>query len=114
MTLQHPFARRFGMIWAAASVFQIPVIMLTAPTGSLLTDVLKAIAFGFALALLGGIVLLLGRKREDGALIPALVLVALVSFALAYPAMKGGALNGHFRASPHPAADAARRAPPAG
>jgi hypothetical protein len=114
MILQHPLVRRFGMIWAAAAVFQIPVVLLTAPTGGLLTDVLKAIAFGLALALLGGIVLLLGRKREDGALIPALILVALVSFALAYPAMKGGALDGRFKASPRPAADAAHRAPPAG
>lgn len=114
MTLQHPLVRRFGMIWAAAAVFQIPVVMLTAPTGSLPTDILKAVAFGFALALLGGIVLFIGRKREDGALMPAFILVALASFILAWPAMKGGALNGHFRVSPHPAADAAHRAPPAG
>jgi len=114
MTPQHPLLRRFGMIWAASAVFQIPVVLLTAPTGSLPTDVLKAIAFGFALALLGGVVLLIGRRREDGALIPALVLVALVSFILAWPAMRGGALNGHFKASPRPADAAGRPAPPAG
>lgn len=106
--------RRFGMIWAAASVFQIPVVLLTGPTGSLPTDLLKAIAFGLGLSLLGGIVLVLGRKREDGALMPAFVLVALVSFILAWPAMKGGALNGRFKVSPRPAADVGHRAPPAG
>jgi len=114
MTFDHPLVRRFGMLWAASAVFQIPVVLLTAPTGALSTDVLKAVAFGFGLALLGGVVLLVGRKREDGALIPALVLVALVSFVLAWPAMRGGALNGHFKASPRPADAAARRAPPAG
>jgi len=114
MTLQHPLARRFGMIWAAATVFQIPVVLLTGPTGELPTDVLKAAALGFALALFGGIVLLLGRRREDGALIPALVLVALVSFILAWPAMKGGARDSRFRPSHHPATGAVRPGPPAG
>lgn len=106
--------RRFGMIWAAATVFQIPVVMLIAPSGALLTDIAKAAAFGLGLALLGGIALLIGRKREDGALIPAFILVAVVSFIMAYPAMRGGALNGHFKASARPADAAARRAPPAG
>ena len=114
MLQNNPLVRRFGMIWAGASVFQIPVVMLMAPTGGLITDVLEAIAFGLGLALLGGIVLLIGRKREDGALMPAFILVAIVSFVLAYPAMRGGALNGRFKASPRPAADAVHRAPPAG
>ena len=114
MTLQHPLVRRFGMIWASASVFQIPVVLLISQTGSLLTDVVKAIGFGFGLALLGAIPLWLGRKREDGALMPAFILVALVSFALAYPAMRGGAYNGRFKVSPRPADAAAPRALPAG
>lgn len=114
MLQNNPLVRRFGMIWAGASVFQIPVVMLMAPTGGLITDVLEAIAFGFGLALIGGVVLLLGRKREDGALMPAFILVAIVSFILAYPAMRGGALNGRFKASPRPAAGAVHPAPPAG
>ena len=114
MLQNNPLVRRFGMIWAAASVFQIPAVMLMAPTGALLTDVLKAVAFGLGLALLGGVVLWIGREREDGALMPALILVAIVSFILAYPALRGGALNGHFKASPRPAAAAAPRAPQAG
>lgn len=114
MTFDNPLLRRFGMVWAAASVFQIPVVMLISPTGSLPLDVVKAIGFGLGVALLGGIVLLIGRKREDGAVMPAFILVALVSFIMAYPVIKGGALNGHFRASARPAADAAHPARPAG
>lgn len=114
MLQNNPMVRRFGMVWASAAVFQIPVVMLISPTGSLPLDVLKAIGFGLGVALLGGVVLWIGRRREDGALMPAFILVALVSFILAYPAMKGGALNGHFKASPRPADAAARRAPPAG
>lgn len=114
MTFDNPLLRRFGMIWASAAVFQIPVVMLISPTGSLPLDVVKAIGFGLGVALLGGIVLWIGRKREDGALMPAFILVALVSFGLAYPSMRGGALNGHFKASPRPADAAAHRAPPAG
>ena len=114
MLQTNPLARRFGMIWACAAVFQIPVVMLISPTGSLPLDVLKAIGFGLGVALPGGIVLLIGRRREDGALMPAIMLIAVVSFIMAYPAMRGGALNGHFKASPHPAGADARRAPPAG
>ena len=114
MTFDNPLPRRFGMVWAAAAVFQIPVVMLISPTGGLPTDVLKAVGFGLGVALLGGVVLLIGRKREDGALMPAVILVAVVSFIMAYPAMKGGALNGHFKASPRPADAAGHPGRPGG
>lgn len=114
MTFDTPLLRRFGMIWAAAAVFQIPVVMLISPTGALLLDLVKAIGFGLGVALLGGIVLLIGRRREDGALMPAFILVAVVSFVMAYPVIRGGALNGHFKVSPRPADAAAPRAPRAG
>ena len=114
MTFDNPLLRRFGMIWAGASVFQIPVVMLISPTGALLTDVAKAVAFGLGLALLGGAVLWIGRKREDGALMPAFILVAIVSFILAWPMIQGGARNGHFKISPRPADASARPAHPAG
>jgi hypothetical protein len=109
-----PLVRRFAMIWASAAVFQIPVVMLVSPTGSLPLDVVKAIGVGLGLALLAGVVLWIGRKREDGAVMPAFILVAVVSFIMAYPAMKGGAYNGRFKASARPADAAAPRAPPAG
>jgi hypothetical protein len=114
MTFDNPLLRRFGMIWAAAAVFQIPVVMLISPTGSLPLDVLKAVGFGLGVALLGGVVLLIGRKREDGAVMPAFILVAVVSFIMAYPVMKGGAYNGHFKASARPADAAAPRGRPGG
>lgn len=114
MLLDNLLLRRFGMIWAAAAVFQIPVVMLISPTGSLLLDVLKAIGFGLGVALLGGVVLLIGRRRDDGAVMPAFILVAVVSFLMAYPAMKGGAYNGRFKASARPSDAAAPRGRPGG
>ncbi len=79
MTFDNPLLRRFAMIWAAAAVFQIPVVMLISPTGSLPLDVLKAIGFGLGLALPGGVVLWIGRRREDGAVMPAFILVEPVT-----------------------------------
>ena len=112
MTFDNPLLRRFGMVWAMATVCQIPVVMMISPTGALLTDVLKAIGFGLGVALPGAVVLLIGRKREDGALMPAIILVALAAFIMAWPVMKGGAYNGHFKTSARPADAAARPARP--
>lgn len=112
MTFDTPLLRRFGMVWAMASVCQIPVVMMVSPSDSLPGDVLKAIVFGLGLALLGGIVLWLGRRREDGALMPAVILVALASFIMAYPVMKGGAYNGNFKTSARPGDASAPRGRP--
>lgn len=114
MTFDHPLLRRFGMVWAMATVCQIPVVMMISRTGSLPGDVLKAMVFGLGLALAAGVVLWLGRKREDGALMPAIILVAVVSFIMAYPAMKGGAYNGAFKSSARPGDVAAPRGRPVG